>query len=409
MSAAPKLRLAFFIWFIAALYYAYEFFLRISPQVMIPELTATFNINAAMIGWLSAFYYYAYASLQIPAGLLLDRFGVRKLLSVSALIVALSTFMLSKTDSLTVVLAARVLIGAGSAMAFISCLKIARAWFPPTMVPFIIGITNTLGVMGAIIGAAPLAYFVAHTGWRESFWIAGWTGLILAVAILLFVKSPPCSTQCFKDDRKQFLQELKQVFREKNTWLIAVIAALMVAPVSAFTELWSVPFLMQMHQITRESAALLSSIMFIGIAIGGPFYGLMTRFISTTMALKIGVSIAFLSLLSIIYLPLHSIFLLSFFLFCFGFSTASMLLCFALNAQIHRFSQTGVAVGLTNTLVMGGGALFQPLIGFLLDKGADSHFMNISNAGFQHALSILLLCQLIAFYCIHRLHYVKPT
>jgi sugar phosphate permease len=401
-------RLAWIIWAVAALYYSYEFFLRISPTVMVPDLMQAFKVDAAALGILSACYYYAYASMQIPVGMLLDRFGIRRLLTVAALLVAGGCFAFAYTTSLWVAEVARIFMGLGSAFAFISCVKLARAWFTHTWLAVVIGLTNTLGVMGAIFGEAPLAHFVLTMGWRETLWIAGGVGLTLALLISLIVRNAPKNNNLIhkKAVVPEFWQGLKCVVSKPSNWLVGIFAGLMVAPISAFTELWSVPFLMQVQHVSRVDAALLSTIMFIGIACGGPVHGWLSgRFKSRLPVLRGGAIGALVCLIIILYIQIPSEIILICLLLFFGFFTSSMLLCFAINSENNPLWATGVAVGFTNMLVMAGGAVFQPLVGYLLDVYAGVKPLQVvtqfSTHDFQLALTILPICLLCAVILVH--------
>jgi sugar phosphate permease len=405
-------QLAWLIWGTAALYYAYEFFLRISPSVMQSDLMLAFNIDAATFGTLSACYYYAYASMQIPVGMLLDKFGIRRLLSIAAICVALGCFAFAHTHQLWVAELGRIMMGLGSAFAFISTVKLIRRWFSHALIALVIGLTNTLGVLGAIMGQAPFAKFIEYFQWRQSFVVAGFIGLGLALLIYLFIRDTPedvCPDANIAPTEKtnsQFWSGLQQVLSNPKNWLIAIIAGLMVAPVAAFTELWGVPFLMQAHSVSKPEAGLLSSLMFIGIACGGPFHGWWSgRLGSRLPALKVGAMGAFVSLSLILFFSMSSMLVLTVLLFLFGFFTSSMLLCFAINSENNPLWATGVVIGFTNMLVMLGGAVFQPLVGHFLDllsghQGARV-LSDFSLHNFRIALAILPVCDIIAFVLIY--------
>jgi MFS family permease len=162
-----------------------------------------------------------------------------------------------------------------------------------------------------------------------------------------------------------------------------------------------VPFLMQAHHITRTSAALLSTVMFIGIAVGGPFHGWWSgRVGSRKLALRLGALGALICLSLVIYVPIASFTILIGLLFLFGFFTSTMLLCFAINSENNPLWATGVVIGFTNMLVMAGGSIFQPLVGVFLDMAAHSgpgHIVKYFTTGeFRLALSVLPLCNLMA-------------
>ena len=130
---------AWIVWACSALFFFYEFCLQSSPSVMVPELMQAFHVDASHLGKLSAYYFYAYALMQLPVGLLLDRFGPRIMMTVACFICALGAFIFSHTESLIAAEWARFFMGLGSACAFISALKLASLWFPPHRYPLLVG------------------------------------------------------------------------------------------------------------------------------------------------------------------------------------------------------------------------------------------------------------------------------
>jgi len=365
-----------------------------------------FNVDAAVLGSLSAFYYYAYAVMQIPAGALVDRYGIRKLLIPSALLVALSIGAFSFTQDLWVAEIARILMGFGSAFAFIGCLKLAANWFPKQQFPILVGLTNTVGVIGALTAEAPLAISVAHYGWRHTMLATGAVGLIITFFIFLIVRDYPkyCKPH-MQPIKRNLWKGLLHIIRFPQTWIVAIIGGLMVAPVSGFTELWSIPFLMKAHHMTRPEAAGLASLMFLGIAVGGPIHGVISRLLGRRKPeLFISACLALICLSLVIYGAIDSLLLLGALLFGFGFFTSSMLLCFALNTESQPSWASGVTLAFTNMLVMLGGTISQPLIGFVLDLQTKNHgvseLSSLSCHDFRLALSILPASFVIAIIMI---------
>lgn len=389
--------IAWIIWFVAALFYGYEFFVRISPVVMVNDLMSSFKTDAAGVGLLSASYYYAYALMQIPVGVLLDRFGIRYLLFLAAFAVAMGCLLFAIAHALALAVFARLLMGFGSSASFIACLKLAANWFKPGRFAFVVGLTNMLGVLGAIFGEAPLAHLVEVIGWHQVVWLSGLVGIILSVLIVLIVRDQPSKIipQCKTKERVQHIGSgLLCIIKRPNTWLIALLGGLMVAPVSGFTELWSVPFLMEAHHVTRTVAAGIASLMFIGIAVGGPVNGFVSGLIQRRKpVIAFGNMIALIALVTILYARNLPISWLTVMLFLFGFGVSSMLLCFAMNVESNPEWANGVSIGLTNTLVMLGGTVFQPLIGWLLDVERFKHHATaFSLPVYETALVILPWC-----------------
>ncbi len=130
-SKTPPMRLAWLVWGLGAIFYLMGFFQRVAPAVITTELMKEFDINAAALGNLSAFYFYSYVAMQIPTGILSDTQGPRRLLAAGALVAAIGTLMFSMAHSFTLASIGRFLIGASVAVAFVGMLKLANNWFPP--------------------------------------------------------------------------------------------------------------------------------------------------------------------------------------------------------------------------------------------------------------------------------------
>ena len=187
--------LAWVVWLTAGLFYMYEFIHRVSPNVMVPELMLDFKVSWQTLGNLSAYYYYAYALAQIPVGIMLDRYSTRYLLMFAALLIAIGSFTFAKTDSIHLANLSRVTIGLGSAFSFVACIRLAANWFFKQKLGLVIGLTNLLGVLGAVIAGRPLAHLVDKVGWRESIDYLGVIGVIFIFLIWAIVRDKPTYTK----------------------------------------------------------------------------------------------------------------------------------------------------------------------------------------------------------------------
>ncbi|MBX9702543.1 MAG: MFS transporter, partial [Silvanigrellaceae bacterium] len=149
--AAPSY-LPYFIWLLGAFFYLIDYVIRVSPSVLTPTLMQFFNANAFAIGGFSAFFYYAYIGMQIPVGILVDKFGPKFLLVGSALICAGSTFMFAEMQTITIGFLSRLLMGFGASFAFVGTLKLISIWFPGDKFAFLAGMTQAMGMVGAMVG-----------------------------------------------------------------------------------------------------------------------------------------------------------------------------------------------------------------------------------------------------------------
>ncbi len=394
------------VWFLAALFYGFEFFQRVAPSMMINNLMKTFAVDAAALGLLGSIYFYTYAIMQLPVGTLLDKYGARKLLALAALVVAGGSLLFATSQQFWQAELARLLIGAGSAFAFIGCLKLATIWFPANLFPIIVGLTNMLGVVGALFAERPLANFIEHLGWRNAFYVAALIGVMLCVLIFIFVRNRPNYSPIpthaeIKAKQLPLTYGLKCMIKTPQSWLIAAFAGLMVVPIIAFGEFWAVPFIQTTHHMPKETAATMIMFIFIGIAVGGPFNGfLSTRLRRRKIIMVVGNIGALAVLCTIIYITDLPAILLALCLFLLGFFASTMLLSFSLNHEIHPPEISATTIAFTNMFIMICGAVFQPLIGILLDSnwmGLMQHGVRVfSQYDYQLSLSILPACLILS-------------
>ncbi len=163
-QAVPRTVLLGFGWFLCAVFFLYAFVQRVAPSVMVDDLMRDFAVGGALLGNLSAYYYYAYAGSQIPVGVLMDRFGPRRLVTLAAALAGAGSLVFVLADGLWLASIGRLMIGFGCAFSFVGALNYAALWFPPNRFATLSGWAQMLGVLGGIIGQAPLGYLVETAG-----------------------------------------------------------------------------------------------------------------------------------------------------------------------------------------------------------------------------------------------------
>ncbi len=390
------------IFLLAATFYLYEFALQISPSVMTHTLMRDLHVDALGLGLLSSFYYYTYAPMQLPAGILFDRFGPRLLLSLAILLCAIGALCFSYTQQLIFAELGRMLMGAGSAFAFIGTLVLITRWFPAQYFAFLVGLTQLMGSMGAIASEASLAKAIDIFGWRQSLWSLGIFGIILAIVIWLMVRDWPSAQMQATHTRVQrhVWQDLKELLSKAHTWITAAYAFLVWTPITAFAALWGVPFLSKLYNISTAQAGATVSMVWLGVALGCPVLGWWSdKSRRRKPALVVCTLLGITSLALIIYvpIPLSVCYLV---LFCFGIAAAGQSVSFGVVKDNNSNRVAGTAVGFNNMAIVAGGALFQPLIGWLLHKQWQGQFIHnvpyYSLTNFRHALIVLPLCYLLA-------------
>ena len=199
---------------LGALFYCYEYILRISPSVMAQPLAHAFNVDAAMLGNAVAFYYYAYTPMQLPVGVLMDRYGPRRLLAIAALICAGGAYLFA-FGHLGIAEVGRFLVGFGSAFAFVGVLKLASLWLPPSRFAMIAGLVTTLGMLGAMFGDRLLGHFVQQMGWQSTVNLSAAVGVVLAAVIWLGIpRSNASAVHSHVTDVPEKPMDFGQLFKE---------------------------------------------------------------------------------------------------------------------------------------------------------------------------------------------------
>eukprot|EP01126_Amoeba_proteus_P029833 TRINITY_DN2946_c0_g2_i1.p1 TRINITY_DN2946_c0_g2~~TRINITY_DN2946_c0_g2_i1.p1 ORF type:complete len:434 (-),score=-27.22 TRINITY_DN2946_c0_g2_i1:187-1488(-) len=354
---------------LAALFYCYEYYLRVAPSIMSFELKVAYKISDAGLGFLSAFYYYAYTPLQLPVGILMDKYGPRKVLTLACIFCVIGNYLFAATDFLLVGQFGRFLLGFGSAFAFVGVLRISASWLPEKAYATMVGLTSLLGMLGAVAGDVVMTFLTGNIGWRNTLYWSALTGLILAVLLWFIIRDRPKHSIT---NEKYVLElpmtlALKTVLFDKKLWVVGIIGCFTYMPLSVFAEMWAVPFLEAM-QLTREQAALGSSLIFLGFAIGSPIWGIISDlFGSRKKPIAYGAVLAAISAIILIFFPNSSIRLNYALLFSLGFFTSAEVLVFAIGNDSCKPAISATTVSFINMLVMLGGMILQPMAGYLLD------------------------------------------
>ncbi len=171
------------IWALGACFFLAEYFARVSPGVMLPNLMRSYHVDALALGTLSACFYLAYIPMQLPVGMLVDRFGPHRLLTTMAILCGLACLLFGLTTKFHLAQIARFLMGFSASFAFVGTLKLASMWFPAKRFGLLAGLTQALGMLGAVIGEAPTAIAVQHIGWRGTMFIMAAVIIVLGVFI----------------------------------------------------------------------------------------------------------------------------------------------------------------------------------------------------------------------------------
>ena len=370
------------VWGLSCIFYFYECLLLVSPGVMSAELMRDFSMTSQALGILSGIYFYSYATMQIPGGVMMDRFGPRRLLTLATVICAVSTIAFALTDNFYTACIARLMIGFGASFAAVGSMKFAANWFPAQRFAFLTGLMVTIGMLGAIGGEAPLALLIDNFGWRDSMKIMGFVGLAIAFLIFFISQDSPHPTKVEThnaphQDDLPLLKSLFSLMKNKQLWLVASYGGLMYMSTPVFCGLWGVPFLTFKMHVSKAVAANYISLVFVGWAIAGPLWGIFSNKQGKRKPSMYFASVgAFITCSLFIFAPISSTYWLQILLFLFGIFSAGFLPAFAVAKELCSKRYVATGLSFMNMMNMIGIALAQPLIGFILDRMWQGEIVN---------------------------------
>lgn len=400
ISSFNKSVLPWLICCIGMLFYCYNYFLRVSPNVMQYDLMQNLHITASQLGAFAFFYYIAYTCMQIPVGMIYDRFGTRLVLFLACVIATSGLGVFIHAEDLSMASLGRFLIGFGTAFAYIGVLKIASLWLPPKRFAAVAGLTTAFGMAAAMFSNHHLTSIVQTVGYKSALNSAFFFGIGLSLFILAFMRNKPQlelaqpGTLNTPMTFKQLLNAVRVVFTNPQMWLIGVIGCLFYLPASVFLDMWGNAYLKVTYQLSPETVVSILDKTFIGWIIAGPVIGALSdRIKRRRLPLRIASVVAAILMCIIFYVPNLSIATLNVLFFLVGLSCGAHPLCFALGKDNCPTAISGTAVAVTNTLIMAGGFIFHPIVGKLLDSHASglmSDGMPVYTSGdYIYALSII--------------------
>jgi len=359
------------MWTLPAFVFLIGFFHRAAPGVIARDLMQTFGVTGTTVGLIAAAYFYSYAGLMVPAGLLVDAYGPRRLMTIGGAVMGVGAVLMATAESLPALFAGRLLVGAGAAPTFVGTLKIAAAWFPPERFGFLAALTATVGVLGALASTLPLAALVSVVGWRGAFRVVGLVTIAGAVLCALGVRDRPAGAVAVvrAAGLREVLAGTAQVLRNPHTWP-PFLAFFCFYSVAGNQMLWMVPYLRDVYGLALRPAASYATATSLALLVAAPLIGfasdrLLGRRKAPLLALAIAQGALWLVFVATLgTLPLPVFYAL---LFAMGLAGAAFVLVWPIGREVNPPHLDGVAVAVVNLGGFLGAALTQGPIGAVLD------------------------------------------
>lgn len=358
---------------VAVAAYLLSFFHRVAPAAISGDLQATFAIGGAQLGTLAATYFYVYTVMQIPTGVLADTLGPRRILWWGGLIAGAGAILFGLAPSFELAFLGRTLVGLGVSVTFIAMLKLLALGFDERRFATLTGLCMLIGNLGSILAGAPLAWATQAAGWRQVFVVVGILSFALAFASRAWVLETPAG----KIDRDAWLSGLLSVLRNRATWPGFFANTGLAGAFFAFAGLWAVPYLTQMHAMSRATASNHVSIYFVGFAIGSALWGRVSDAMGKRKPVALAVSGAHVlgwcvwswtAWNAASPLPLVATYALCGLM---GLATAGMTLSWASAKEVNPPQLSGMATSVVNVGIFLGPAILQPVVGWLMERTWD--------------------------------------
>ncbi len=369
---SPITALGLIIWGLAAVFFLYEFFLRTFVGSLAHQIIPDLKLNAETFSMIGSAYYIAYGVMQIPVGILADKFGVKRIMIFATLVCGGATFWFAHATGFNTAFASRLLMGFGSSFAFVCLLIIAVIWFPRKAFGFFAGASQFIGTMGPLLAGGPLIALITatHESWRMALSEIAGFGIVLAILILFIVRNKPRDGEpalIYLQHQQPLKQRLLRLLKNKQAWFVALYSGTIYVSIALLGAIWGTEYL-QARGLTQNAAADMVSLAWLGYAIACPFLGALSDIAKRRRPTLIFCAIlGFIVTSGITYLPSSSAhWIYGILFFGLGFAASGQNVGFATIAEHVDVSTRATALGLNNGSITMFGAFIPPLASYFI-------------------------------------------
>lgn len=389
------------IWGLAAFFFFAHYVVRVTPGHISEELLLHFIESTKIsIGILGASFYLPYVLMQMPVGYLVDRFGIRRLLTLAVFIGGVSCLIFADADKIETAIASRVLFGFCSATAFIGALKLITLWFKPEKFALLVGITQALGMIGAACGARLVPYLNNTIGWQSTFHLYAIIFFVLAILIFTVVRNAPDHSAALSEStHAPSVGSFIAILRHPYTWINACYAGLIYAPTDLMGELWGKEFLKNIHALDSFQASHAISYIFIGWAFGGPVAGWLADHYGRRPIMIASALCGCVFLPLLLYYPDLPLLWMNGLAFLYGLTNTGLIASYTVAGELHDSAHSGFSMAIANMFSVLLGAIFMPLIGWLLEHISaiePNGIIVFTASDYQQTALVLPICLLLA-------------
>jgi MFS family permease len=349
---------------IGVIFVLFQFFLQLSSGVIISSLMREMHLSALAVGMLSSAFYYVYTTLQIPVGMLFDRYSTRYLMTIAAFVCSLGCLFFACSHSFSQLMLNRLIMGSGAAFAFVGLSHLLRCYFPLNKFAFIIGLSETLGFLVTMVGILSLSLLINYYSWRTFLNSAAFLGFSISFfswRLIPSVQPTNCSI-------KLQINQLVAIIKSLKLWVNGLFVGLGFTVITVFGALWAVPFIQVKLDCSLKQASLADAMIFFGAAVSCPLFGYLASYYPRRPLMIISYLTTASLFLILLFLPLTTIMSVAFLMFLIGITCGAYMLAYSIANELAPNGALSTCTGFTNTLAMLTAPLMQPLTGYLLDS-----------------------------------------
>lgn len=389
----------YFICLLIFLCYVLVFFHRLCPAIISLDIQASFGLSGTLLGVLSSAYFYAYAFMQLPTGLMADSWGPRKTVSAFFVLAGIGSVLMGVAPNLPAAVAGRILIGIGVSTVFVCNFKLLSEWFTVRQFVMLGSAFMAMGGLGALSSSAPLAWISNAVGWRMTLIAVGMITLLMAGLVYAFVRNRPSDMGLapVRPDHGTaqakigLLSGMKLVVLSGRFWPIAIWAFCVIGLSFAVGGLWGGPYLMHVYGLSKSAAGGVLSSFAVAMIFGSPLLGWSANRYGRKPVL-IGCSTILIAVTGTMSwfvdaLPRAALYFLFFCFFVTGGAIGPVVA--AVSKELFPISISGTSVGVVNLFPFAGTTVFQILIGAVLTAHSQAQG-TYATAGYQIMFIICL-------------------
>lgn len=386
------------IWWILTFSFILVLFLRLSTAVVTDNLSKELGFSQLQISNIASLSLYIYALMQIPAGILIDRYGAREISSVGMIISGVGSILFGTMNNVYLAYLSRIMVGIGTSVILLAMFKVQGNWFKKEEFPSITAKFAFIGNLGTVFATFPLVYLNDYIGWRNSFILIGVVGIAIGISIYLIVRNTPkdygfnVDLKVEQAEKIRLQDGLKSVFTNKSTWYNSLILFSLVGISTAFTSLWGVTYITDVYNVSKSVSAFIISFFTYGFVVGSMFMNFLFNKIKCSKfnILKIG---AFINILIwgyiIILCKVKPPIILPIAFFIIGCINMGHLQAFNDVKYKNEEKYSGLSTSIVNTSEFIGSGLINLIIAFIIQSSTDIVL------GYRLGFSIFIIMNII--------------